>query len=244
MTKIRDLKKFTWRDPVYIGGYFVIQMIVAIVGVGTAIVSARVAGKDMTTLANITEASSSALILIMTVSGLMTLGLAGMLYHKFIVSEIKAFAKNWKKLCLYILGGYILTLAVTSALELFIKIDVSENQQVIEKMLKNSSMGELILLQINIVFFAPIVEEFLLRKALFGSYKHHKIVGPIMLVVSSLIFAGMHYAGSGTLLSLLPYFVIAVAAAGMYWKTDNFIVPIGIHFVNNLIATILLNFLI
>lgn len=80
------------------------------------------------------------------------------------------------------------------------------------------------------VFISPISEELIFRGVLLNRLK---IVIPTIfsILISSLLFASMHTYGS-----IISAFIFAVCMAILYLKTDNILVPIFAHFLNNLFA--------
>ena len=80
------------------------------------------------------------------------------------------------------------------------------------------------------VFISPVFEELIFRGVMLNRFKLIMPL-PISLLVMSLLFAAMHHFGSIT-----SAFVFAICMAILYLKTDNILVPIFAHFLNNLIA--------
>jgi len=81
------------------------------------------------------------------------------------------------------------------------------------------------------VFTAPILEEFIFRKIIFGSlYKRMNFF--IAVLISSLLFGVLHLE----LQRLLIYFAMGVALAYVYVKTKRIIVPILVHMGMNTVA--------
>lgn len=83
---------------------------------------------------------------------------------------------------------------------------------------------------ISTVFISPISEELIFRGVLLNKIK---IIVPTVgsVVIVSLLFASMHPFGS-----IISAFVFGVCMAVLYLKTDNILVPIFAHFLNNLFA--------
>ena len=86
---------------------------------------------------------------------------------------------------------------------------------------------------ISTVIISPIAEELIFRGVFLNRLK--LIVPPLFAVlISSLFFASLHSYGSIT-----SAFIFALCMAILYIKTDNIFVPIFAHFLNNLLAEIL-----
>lgn len=89
------------------------------------------------------------------------------------------------------------------------------------------------------VLFAPLLEEIVFRKAIFGSM-YEKTNFLIASVLSSGLFALAHF----NITHMITYFVIGMALSCLYVKTNRLIVPIIVHMTLNalpVIAMILLN---
>ena len=89
------------------------------------------------------------------------------------------------------------------------------------------------------VILAPISEEFLFRAFLYRSLKNY-ISPALAAVITSLIFAGMHF----NWLSFLPLFLLGIWLCLTYEKTGNIFVPIMLHGLfngNTLLVLMLMN---
>ncbi len=80
------------------------------------------------------------------------------------------------------------------------------------------------------VFISPISEELIFRGVLLNRLK---IIVPTVfsILITSLLFASMHTYGS-----IVAAFIFAICMAILYLRTDNILVPIFAHFLNNLVA--------
>ena len=144
----------------------------------------------------------------------------------FFLNTLKFYAIFW-----------ITNIAVSLPISLMTGGEVSENQQAIEMM-----TGELpVYMFFSVVIFAPIVEELVFRVGVYGGMRK-KFSVLVSVLVSALSFAMMHMIISllsGNFADLI--FVVAYAVPGAilclaYEKTDNILVPIMVHWINNLIA--------
>lgn len=83
---------------------------------------------------------------------------------------------------------------------------------------------------ISTVLISPISEELIFRGVLFNRLK---FIVPtfISVLITSLLFASMHGFGS-----IIAAFVFGLCMSILYIKTDNILVPISAHFLNNFIA--------
>ena len=83
---------------------------------------------------------------------------------------------------------------------------------------------------VSSVFISPVCEELIFRGVLLNRMK---LVVPTIfsILISSLLFASLHTYGS-----IIAAFIFAICMAILYLKTDNILVPIFAHFLNNLFA--------
>ncbi len=91
----------------------------------------------------------------------------------------------------------------------------------------------LILDTIGAIIFAPLLEELIFRGVLFNRLKIRTGIFPAM-IISSLLFAAGHEFGGIT-----SAFIFGICMCTLYQKTDNILVPMSVHFINNIVATIL-----
>lgn len=136
----------------------------------------------------------------------------------------------------------------------------SENQETINALMASGGLNYAIIAIVT-VLIAPVLEELIFRKALFGLFKKDTF---LPVIISSIIFAGIHvfpacaqillniFMHKATFLDLhleficiFSYLAQAIALSFVYYKTKRNLVPcILIHFSNNLIALILNTILI
>lgn len=180
-----------------------------------------------------------------------------------IKKDLKNFAQNqgfyWKWTGLGILimyGGIIIASIIVSILTFWIDSGgTSENQEVINTIMKSGGLN-LVLISVMTVILAPILEELIFRKALFGFFKHNTIKA---VIITSIIFASIHVvpacltimleiiAKNARWIDLYTEFVYifsylgqAFAISYVYHKSNGNIIPsIFVHFVNNFISLIM-----
>ena len=85
---------------------------------------------------------------------------------------------------------------------------------------------------IGAIIFAPLIEELIFRGVLFNRLKIRTGILPAM-IISSFIFAIGHEFGGIT-----SAFLFGMCMCILYLKTDNILVPMSVHFLNNVVATI------
>jgi hypothetical protein len=86
---------------------------------------------------------------------------------------------------------------------------------------------------IGAIIFAPIMEELVFRGVLFNRLKIRTGIIPAM-IISSFIFAIGHEFGG-----IASAFIFGICMCTLYLRTDNILVPMSVHFINNVVATIL-----
>lgn len=95
------------------------------------------------------------------------------------------------------------------------------------------SAGAFLLSAIGSIIFAPLLEELVFRGVLFNRLKIRIGIIPAM-IISSFIFGIGHDFGGIT-----SAFLFGMCMCILYLKTDNILVPMSVHFINNVVATIL-----
>ncbi len=83
---------------------------------------------------------------------------------------------------------------------------------------------------ISVVLFSPIAEELVFR-GMFLNKLGLVVPTVFAILISALLFASLHSFGS-----IISAFVFGICMALLYLKTDNILVPILAHFLNNLIG--------
>lgn len=157
------------------------------------------------------------------------------------------FIEDWQKTkkrilytILFIVAGAIAVWLLTTIVNIFYGLigveGTSENQESLESAVL-SKYGLIML--IPIVFFAPIIEELIFRKFIFGIIEDNLKWSPwTAILISTVVFSVMHLL-SGDFQYILLYLPQAFVMGIMYhFSKNNIFVPITIHFINNLLAAI------
>ncbi len=97
----------------------------------------------------------------------------------------------------------------------------------------NVDAGVLIFDAITAIIFAPVVEELVFRGVLFNRLKIRTGIIPAMIISSFLFGIGHEFGG------MTSAFLFGMCMCILYLKTDNILVPMSVHFINNVVATIL-----
>ena len=85
---------------------------------------------------------------------------------------------------------------------------------------------------ITTIFFAPVMEELMFRGILFNRLKIRIGIIPAMLISSFIFGIGHDFGG------ITSAFLFGMCMCILYLKTDNILIPISVHFINNLVATL------
>ena len=156
---------------------------------------------------------------------------------------IKSLFKDYKK-CLNIkeiIGRYINSSIINMGLSyLLIGAFIFINVNIANEILNTSSSqdmlysGSIIINSISIVIIAPILEEIIYRKVIFKrlAKKTNVVIG---IILSSIIF-GLCHASDSMVFAILFGVILCV----LYKKYNNILIPMSLHFFNNLMSTILL----
>ena len=87
---------------------------------------------------------------------------------------------------------------------------------------------------------AVFLEELTFRHLLFYKFKTSKLLFPLMLLVSSVLFGLAHWNNfQGNVLATIPYMFGGAFLALVYAKTKNICYPLGIHLVFNALNVLL-----
>lgn len=95
------------------------------------------------------------------------------------------------------------------------------------------SAGAFLLSAIASIVFAPILEELVFRGVIFNRLKIRIGIVPAMLISSFIFGIGHNFGG------MTSAFLFGICMCILYLKTDNILIPMSVHFINNVVATIL-----
>lgn len=164
---------------------------------------------------------------------ILILALILMIFNKDIIEDFKDLKKNhlgyFKKYFKY----WLLALGImmlSNAVIMFISDSTtSGNEELIRNLFKTNP----IYIYIISVFIAPFVEELVFRKAIYKIIPNNIL----FILVSGLVFGGLHVIGNvevwTDILYLIPYCAPGFIFAYIMTKTNNVLVPAGLHFMHN-----------
>ena len=131
-----------------------------------------------------------------------------------------------------LLFAFLFTFAMSS-LDIVMSLADPTWSSIVEIDTVNIDSSVVILDAIGAIIFAPIMEEMVFRGILFNRMKIRIGILPAM-IISSFIFAIGHEFGGMT-----SAFFFGICMCMLYLKTDNILIPMSVHFTNNVVATIL-----
>lgn len=157
--------------------------------------------------------------------------------------DLLVFIKNYKKYFGVIALSYVCMVGLNLVTNVIYKVigvtGESNNEQVISLLLSGS--GNLYMI-VSVVFLAPICEEFVFRKFIFGvfeekfSFKGRSVVA---IIVSCLVFSFIHVTDLESIKFIFQYIVLALPICLCYYFCDrNIYATIILHLINNAISTI------
>jgi len=161
-------------------------------------------------------------------------------YHKTLVKDFKDYKKNMSNyidlgIRYWVLG--IIGMSLSSFIITFgLGGGISQNEEAVRSMIDIVPYYMLF----STAVYAPFVEELTFRKAIkdiFGK-------SILFVLISGIFFGAIHVIFNATTLieylQIIPYSSVGLALAYMYYKTDNILVPMSIHFIHNFTFTLLL----
>ena len=116
--------------------------------------------------------------------------------------------------------------------------ETSVNQATLDFMFENGRIIDWVLLVVFTVFFAPIVEEFVFRKAIMTFFVTKPLIG---ILLSGIAFGYIHVT-SGDYIQIIYYMGIGMVLGFFYYRSKyNIYVPIIMHMIfNGFLVTMML----
>ena len=172
-------------------------------------------------------------------------GITAILLVRF--SKIYLFKNEWPRFKNHkgfvlgmIIGGFFLMFALNSVVAvLYTQFDIYDNYINQESLLDITQIGwyNAMALFIFAVILAPLVEELVFRKGVFGLLEKH--LGVIVAIIGSSFFFGfIHIISEPTnIIQLIPYMTLGLILAIIYFLSGRRIwVPITIHAIWNIMS--------
>lgn len=158
--------------------------------------------------------------------------------RKSLIKDMKSYKDDFKRcfrlgIKCYLLG---LCIMITSNNIIYsIYHHIATNEESIQQYLKLYRLYVIF----SSLFFAPFIEEFIFRKML------RKIIDNkyLYIILSGLLFGAMHCIIGGfntyEVLYIIPYGIMGMAFAYLYYESSNIFIPMTFHFMHNLIVLII-----
>lgn len=149
----------------------------------------------------------------------------------------KILERDNKRLILYmflinIVFAFIFV-AIISNLQIFINFVYPENLPMIDAVPNPFDPTILLYEVFSSIIIAPFLEELLFRGVLFNRLKIRIGIIPAILLSSAIFAVGHEFGG------MLSAFVFGICMCIIYLKTDNILMTMSIHFLNNVVAVFL-----
>ena len=176
--------------------------------------------------------------------------LAFLCLKKFLLDNIKEYLQDLKENTLWAsIIGFPLTFGlsivssyIVASLLLLTGQEVAEsnNQQAVQQLIQQAP----VFMAINAVIIAPILEETLYRGLLFRTFynrsRYFAYFFSAFLFGFSHIISGLLEGDWTQMIQIIPYVVMGLLVSFAYEKKGNICVPIIIHMLNNLVATLII----
>ena len=178
-------------------------------------------------------------IFIQVLAGFLPILLMIYIFREDFIGYFKDLKKRPLFYVLLTIGLFIVGLILSGLVSIWIEGD-SKNQLFLEAAIKSNAAP---LVFVAAVIQAPILEELIFRKTLFGMLeKKFRLNKIVTLVIATLFFALIHVVSELTsgdpmqMLVVLTYIPLSLTLGIAYIQTENLLIPMIIHFLNNVLA--------
>ena len=184
---------------------------------------------------NISKIPRTPRIWLFTITDLLYVIILILMFKKEIINGLKDLKKNFTDRALlsincWVVGCLIMTIS-SMLISLVLKQEVSENESLVRESIKLAPLYMLFTCSI----VAPIFEEMVFRRSLYGLIKHKWL----FILLSGLSFGLLHVIGNYNsaldFLYVIPYGAMGCCFAYLLSKTNNITLPIIIHMLHNTI---------
>ena len=159
-------------------------------------------------------------------------------YKDYLIEKLKDFKNNYKKYLKIAIKYWTIGLCIMYIGNLLLHTFSPSKEAINENNVQGLIIASPILAMILTTIFAPINEEIIFRKSIQDIFKNKYI----FIIVSGLIFGGLHVTNSKTIydfLYIIPYGALGSAFAYIVAETDNVYSSIIMHLMHNGILTLL-----
>lgn len=184
------------------------------------------------------KASSNKQVLFSTITSFLFIFFLIYVYKDEIKNDIRDFKENGKKhltkyFIYYVIGVVLMGLS-NIIIQKITNINLSGNEEKVRSLIKDFP----IYMAIISVITAPITEEIIFRKTFKNIFK----LKYLFIIMSGLVFGILHisdFSNIGQILLGIPYIIMGIDFAYIYYKTDNIFVTMTFHTIHNLILLII-----
>lgn len=159
-------------------------------------------------------------------------------YRKEIIKDLKDFKVNYKNYIPKYLPIYLLGVIAMGVINIVLTkltgANTSGNEEVIREYIDKYPLY----MAFSTVIYAPFVEELIFRKSIRNMVKNKYV----FIILSGLIFGILHisdYTNATEILFGIPYVIMGIDFAYIYYKTDNIFTTMSYHMMHNLILLVI-----
>ncbi len=172
---------------------------------------------------------------------LVTMIILFFIYKKDIIKDFKSFKKNFGNITdiafKYWMIGFILMIVSNILIGLFSPVSTANNEESVREIIYSTPVIAFFLTSIC----APFIEELVFRKSFKDAIKSKYL----FILISGIVFGALHVLGTietpYDFLYIIPYSMLGISFAKIYYETDNIFSTIFMHaFHNALVITIVL----
>ena len=164
------------------------------------------------------------------------------IYRKELKEEAKDYKKNYsnyikKYFEIYLIGIILMGLS-NFLLQKITPTSLSGNEEAVRKLIKLLP----VYMTFSTVIFAPIIEEVIFRKTIKNIFGNNVL----FVIISGLLFGLLHvtnFKDMNEIIHSIPYIIMGIDFAYIYYKTKNIFTTITFHSFHNLIL-LLVQFII
>lgn len=157
------------------------------------------------------------------------------IFYKELKTDYKIYKKEkgnyfYNYFHLYVLGVVLMGIT-NSIISKYTNMKISENEETIRHLIKTMP----IYISFSTIIYAPFVEELIYRKCFRGLISNKYL----FIILSGSVFGLMHVISGNQnindILMGIPYIIIGLDFAYIYYKTNNIFATMQFHFLHNLL---------
>lgn len=157
------------------------------------------------------------------------------IFYKELKTDYKIYKKEkgnyfYNYFYLYVLGVVLMGVSNT-IISKYTNMKISENEETIRHLIKTMP----IYISFSTIIYAPFVEELIYRKCFRGLISNKYL----FIILSGSVFGLMHVISGNQnindILMGIPYIIIGLDFAYIYYKTNNIFATMQFHFLHNLL---------